>query len=229
MAAGGINPDERSHTVTHAVIRCQQGNVDAESELVFLLKEKLRLISELESYVRRHLPEILWARVDTEALVYEAIADLLMGIRQNRFPHLESREYVRKLLFKRVADLLGQVLRDNLQRGIRNAALEVRVGGLIDHLEAGSIEPEEEPSSVLNRAPVPSSPIDFERLAAAREILSPVDPMAMSVLDGLLAGRTIEQIARSKKLGLGNVRNIIRLMIDALRESESHGRRGEGP
>jgi hypothetical protein len=194
---------EPTHSVTDALDRCQYQDPGAASDLVSLLEEKLGLISELDRFVQRHLPPILRPRVDTEALVYEALGDFLMGVRENRFPDLDSRENVRKLLYDRLKLRLGQVNRDNLQAGIRAAGNEVPIEPLLDRLPAAP-EPDE------------SADEGLERLDRVREILRRVDPIAMSILDGLLAGRTVAQIARSLRLRVGNVRNIVARMIDAL-------------
>jgi hypothetical protein len=194
---------ETTHSVTDALDRYQHQDPGAASDLVGLLEEKLGLISELDRFVRRRVPPILRPRVDTEALVYEALGDFLVGVRVGRFHDLDSRENVRKLLYRRLELRLGQVSRDNLQAGIRAACNEVPIEPLLNRLPAD---------------PEPDEPADegLERLAIAREILRRVDPIAMSILDGLLAGRTVAQIARSLRLRVGNVRNIVARMIEAL-------------
>jgi ECF sigma factor len=192
-----------THSVTDALDQYQQQDPDAAGDLVRLLEEKLQLISRLDRFVQRHLPSILRPRVDTEALVYEALGDFLMGVRENRFPDLDSRENVRKILYRRLKHRLGQVNRDNLQAGIRDARNEVPIEPLLKGLVADP-EPDE------------SEDAGLERLDRSRKILRHVDPIAMSILDDLLAGRTVAKIAQSRRLGVGNVRNIIARMIEAL-------------
>ena len=228
MSNEEVNPSERTHSVTNTVNQCAEGDKAAESELVQLLKEKLRLLAELESYVERELPPILRRRIDTEALVYERRA-LLLGVRQRKFPELTSRQNVRQLLYARVKQLVQQAIRDNVDREIRNVYNEVHIEGILDRLAAKQSELADGPAEPPRPSAGGLSPDDANRLVKAKELAGGVDPMAMSILEELLRDRTVAQIARTKHVGVGNVRkNIIRLMIDALTTGTSSERsRGE--
>jgi ECF sigma factor len=215
--------NEPTHSITNTINGHKEGNKDAPSELVRLLEEKLRLLTRIEKHLKRKCPESLRTRIDCEGLVYRALHDFLLGVRADKFPDLSSRENVRKLVVRRARLLLKTEIRNN-ERMIRDGRRDVHGESLVEQLCARPTNEGAPMGQRLDEDQRPNSHQHGQCLDRAREILCGAHPTAIYVLEGLLGGRSVSQIARSKKLGCGNVRNIIRLMTDALVKGDHDGK-----
>jgi len=191
-------------SITDAVRRWKNGDQDAQFELVSRLRP---LLVELLELVRRHRAPSLQARIDSEAVVNQALHSFLTGVRQGEFPLLQNRQDACKLLTALVVRTLNDEIRWH-KRQKRDVSREQA---------SAEGRPEQLPDP---RPPDPEVAADLtgwlEKLLAA---LRPVHEKAIEIVKLSLEGLTNYDIASQVGLGLRRVQVLKQEMYRLLRET----------
>jgi hypothetical protein len=82
-------------SITEALERWKQGDDAAQFDLE---RELTPVLAEMIRRVRRHVASPLKARIDSEAIVYQAFKSCLTGLRKDEFRALNNRADLAKLL-----------------------------------------------------------------------------------------------------------------------------------
>jgi DNA-directed RNA polymerase specialized sigma24 family protein len=189
-------------SITEALAAWKAGEDQAQFDLVDRLRTHLL---ELVGLVRHRRNERLRPRINSEAVVWEALNSFLTGLRKNEFPNVNNREDVRKLLTTIVLrTLVGQV-RWNMSKK-RTAILEQPSNiGRPDHL----LQPTETNAKATDRS---------SWLAEFEHALRSTHEKAMIILELTLKGFSNNDIAREVGLGARMVQLIKQRTSQLLRE-----------
>jgi hypothetical protein len=191
-------------SITDAVQRWKNGDQAAQFELEHRLQPFLVEMLEL---MRRHRAPALQTRIDSEAVVNQALHSFLTGVRQGDFPLLQNRQDACKLLTALVVRALHDEIRWH-KRQKRN----------VDREQASAEgRPEQLPDP---RPPDPAVTADLagwlENLLAA---VRPVHEKAMEIVKLSLEGLTNYDIASQVGLGLLRIQVLKQEMYRLLRET----------
>jgi DNA-directed RNA polymerase specialized sigma24 family protein len=96
-------------SITTDLHRWRDGDPDAQFDLVRRLQP---FLIELLRFVRRHRAQDLQGRIQSEGPVNAALNSFLKGVQNSKFPELQNREQVKKLL----TVLVKRALYDEIRR-----------------------------------------------------------------------------------------------------------------
>ena len=187
-------------SITQLLHAWREGDEAAGFDLDRLLR------AELLAVVRRRRSPQLRALIDSEGVVNAAFKSFLSGVLKDEFPAIQGRGDIRRLLSRFAICVLRDQARaeTTMKRDVSRAiALD---------------------SGVLNAAADPSQTPPEERCREIeygekiREIVRPVHPNAINVLEMTIEGLSKSQIASELNLGVRTVQVIVKGMQDTWEE-----------
>jgi hypothetical protein len=212
-----------SHSVTNALFAWKNGNSAAQ----YVLELRLAgLFARLVGLVRRRRAARFNPRIDSHGVVNDAFYRLLIGIREDRFPDLQDRTNVGKLMYDFVGKILNEAVRDN-SRECRDPAREVHDEDVIHGLPAREDVIRALPArNVAESLVLPAngkstqcSLVIQECLETLEKRVRSVHARAMDILELLIelpnGPDRSREIARRLGMGRRNVQRIMKMMNEA--------------
>jgi len=193
-------------SVGQAVHRLEEGELDAQFPLVSMLQPFLDLLLSL---VRRRRGAALQARIDSQAVVNDALNSFLTGVPKHEFPLLENREQVKKVLTTLVLTTLSDEVRKHRRQKRTPVREQASAGGRPEDLpDPKTIGPV---ADTLRADLAPWLEEVVEELRSEHE-------RAIDIIELSYQGLSNNDIARKVGLGVRRVQLLKRQMYDRLRQ-----------
>jgi DNA-directed RNA polymerase specialized sigma24 family protein len=188
--------------ITAALERWRGGDLAAQFDLERALLPYLRELIEL---VRRQLDDPLRARIDSHAVVNDALKSFLSGVPKGEFPALSNHEEVRRLL----RAIVLRALKDEVRFHRRQRRNPYRERGGAEALAA---LPDRKERATAADALAGEHAAWLEKFLA---VVRPVHRKAIEIVKLRLEGRSKVEIKEELGLGLRTVQEIIKKVRQA--------------